>query len=153
LGAGAGTRHLAALAKNNPLVALLAAGLAGAAVHHWRPHEGVGRLLRQVGPPALEAIDRALKERAAAEHLWVESEHTPETITVLHRVAHVLARAPEPTTRTDLLRQLEPDLPGHRHRDLMGGLHRLLQRFPMFHEPTTGHWQVGRVNVGGILTA
>ncbi|MGW2827088.1 PIN domain-containing protein [Streptomyces sp. NPDC001443] len=77
---------------------------------------------------------------------WRDAERGVPGDDVLSRVARLLARAPAPMTRTDILSAL-PAAAQHPHRRQMDGLDRLLHRFPAFHQPAPGKWQLGRANM------
>jgi hypothetical protein len=65
---------------------------------------------------------------------------------LLSQVARLLARAPEPMTRTAILAAL-PAAAQEPHRRQMDGPGRLLHRFPAFHQAAPDRWQVGRTNM------
>jgi hypothetical protein len=81
---------------------------------------------------------------------WAAAETGTPSVTPLHRLTRLLACAPHPMTRTEILKQL-PDFPGRTHRERMRALTRTLHNWPMFHEPAPGKWQIGRRNVGELL--
>ncbi|MFF4542152.1 hypothetical protein [Streptomyces aureus] len=64
----------------------------------------------------------------------------------MSQVARLLARAPMPMTRTDILAAL-PSAVQTPHRRQMDELGRLLHCFPAFHEAEIDRWQIGRTNV------
>ncbi|MGW5657505.1 PIN domain-containing protein [Streptomyces humi] len=77
---------------------------------------------------------------------WTKAERGVPGDDVLSLVARLLARAPATMTRTDILSAL-PAAAQHPHRRQMDGLGRLLHRFPAFHQPAPGKWQLGRTNM------
>jgi hypothetical protein len=72
-----------------------------------------------------------------------QTEHGIAGPALLFQVARLLARSPEPLTRTAILDEL-PEPPDEPRRWQMDGLGRLLHRFPAFHHAAPGHWQLGR---------
>ncbi|WP_221360900.1 PIN domain-containing protein [Streptomyces beigongshangae] len=77
---------------------------------------------------------------------WMKAERGVPGDDVLSLVARLLAREPTPMTRTDILSAL-PAAAQRPHRRQMDGLGRLLHRFPAFHQPAPGKWQLGRANM------
>ena len=105
----------------------------------------VGRGLLMCGEQ-LGVIASVMAERhRSGEVVWEDAERGVPGESFLHRVAVVLARGPEPMTRTAILKALGP-IPGYRPRDLMAGLLRMLEQYPAFVE-RQHHWQLGRTNV------
>jgi hypothetical protein len=100
----------------------------------------------------LPAFEQMLDQYQASEAIWTAAEYTdPHNAGLLQQVAVILARADEPMCRTKILEGLKSG-PGHPlsgtgHRHAMGGLDRMLHRFPAFNEAARGRWQLGRSNV------
>ncbi|CAL9327075.1 hypothetical protein [Streptomyces sp. SudanB182_2057] len=76
---------------------------------------------------------------------WAQAQRGTAGDDVLSQVSRLLARTPEPMTRTDILAAL-PESVQTPHRRQMDGLGRLLHRFPAFHQAEPGRWQLGRAN-------
>ncbi|MFB7935438.1 hypothetical protein ACFC4C_40755 [Streptomyces sp. NPDC056039] len=77
---------------------------------------------------------------------WTQAERGTAGDDVLSQVARLLARAPEPMPRTDILSVL-PASVQEPHRRQMDELGRLLHRFPAFHQAAPGLWQLGKTDM------
>ncbi|WAL74640.1 hypothetical protein OU787_25995 [Kitasatospora sp. YST-16] len=89
-------------------------------------------------PKLTEAFDR----HSQGEQLWSEAERGTPGESLLHRVARLLAEAPEPLTRTRIVEEIGTGGSGHRAR--MAEVLDVLTRYPAFCEIRRGHWQLGR---------
>ncbi|MBC2902107.1 PIN domain-containing protein [Streptomyces cupreus] len=136
------------LARAHPVATgVLATAASIYAYRHRVRFAGNGRAtLARFGAEALRVLGEPFVQHEVHVRRWREAERGTAGSDLLSQVARLLARAPEPMTRTDILAALPA--PAHEpHRRQMDGLGRLLQRFPAFHQAAPGRWQVGRTNV------
>jgi hypothetical protein len=157
-GAIAGVSGISRLARANPWTAMLLAGATAAGVIKYQRRKPIQQRIADARPAWITALEQvgalivALEQRHRhGEMVWEEAERGQADQGMLHQVTRLLACAPQPMTRTEILHELGP-IPGYRHRDLMADLHRMLIRFPLFAEVSPGRWQVGRTGVdfGGL---
>ncbi|MCZ0999703.1 hypothetical protein O1M63_18810 [Streptomyces mirabilis] len=102
--------------------------------------------LSRAGMEVLQILAEPFARHKLHTGSWKHAERGVIGDDLLSLVARLLARAPEPMTRTDILSALLAAAQ-HPHRRQMDGLGRLLHRFPAFHQPAPGKWQLGRANM------
>ncbi|MFD9655762.1 PIN domain-containing protein [Streptomyces mirabilis] len=137
----------ARLARAHPLATGALAAAVGFYAYRNRarlPHARA--TLSQAGMEVLRTLAEPFARHEQHAGTWKHAERGIRGDDLLSLVARLLARAPEPMTRTDLLSAL-PTSAQHPHRQQMDGLGRLLHRFPAFHQPAPGKWQLGRANM------
>ncbi|MGV9351252.1 PIN domain-containing protein [Streptomyces spiralis] len=144
---GRGLIGAARLARAHPVAAGAVAAAVGIYAYRNRARLPETRAtLAQFGMEALKVVSEPFARQELHERAWKEAERGAAGSDLLSQVARLLARAPEPMTRTAILAAL-PAWAQEPHRRQMAGLERLLHRFPVFHQPAPGRWQVGRTNV------
>jgi hypothetical protein len=153
LAGGRGVARLARLARAHPLAASTLT--AAAVVYGYRHRERladpeVREFLRKAGIDMAKAMGEPFLRHQAHQQVWKQTEYRTPGDGLLSQVARLLACSPEPMTRTEILDGL-PGPPDEPHRRQMDGLGRLLHRFPAFHQPAPGRWQLGRT--GTQITA
>ncbi|MFG2960860.1 PIN domain-containing protein [Streptomyces sp. NPDC048291] len=135
------------MARAHPLAAgALLAAVGIYAYRHRTRLPQVRQTLSRVGMDVVTALGEPFARHELHTRAWKDAERGGAEGDVLCRVARLLARAPEPMTRTDIL-SLLPAAVQQPHRRQMDGLGRLLHRFPAFHQPAPGKWQLGRTNL------
>lgn len=148
MGTGYAVAGSVRLARAHPVATgVLATAASIYAYRHRARFAGNGRAaLARFGAEALRVLGEPFVQHEVHVRRWREAERGTAGGDLLSQVTRLLARAPEPMTRTDILAALPA--PAHEpHRRQMDGLGRLLQRFPAFHQAAPGRWQVGRTNV------
>ncbi|MGI5518400.1 PIN domain-containing protein [Streptomyces sp. CA-106131] len=137
----------ARLARAYPLATGALAAAAGIYAYRNRARLPQARArLSRVGMEVLQFLAEPFARHELYTGTWADAERGVRGDDLLSLVARLLARAPEPMTRTDILSAL-PAAAQHPHRRQMDGLARLLHRFPAFHQPAPGKWQFGRANM------
>ncbi|MFI1358103.1 PIN domain-containing protein [Streptomyces sp. NPDC020898] len=147
LGTGYTLAGAARLARAHPLAAGVVVAAAGAYAYRNRTRftSDSRATLARLGTEALKILGEPFVQHEVHGRDWTQAERGTAGEDVLSRVARLLARAPEPMTRTDILAAL-PASVHQPHRRQMDGLGRLLHRFPAFHQTGPGRWQIGRTN-------
>ncbi|MBD0688456.1 hypothetical protein [Streptomyces sp. CBMA123] len=146
---GHGVAGIARIAAKAPALAAgtVTAGAIAATLYLRRrpkkPQEasrpGFWRLLwSDLEPKLAEAFDR----HGQGERLWREAERGTPGASLLHRVARLLAEAPEPMNRTRIVEEIGTGDSGHKAR--MAEVLNVLTRYPAFCEVERGRWQLGR---------
>ncbi|MFJ3673809.1 PIN domain-containing protein [Streptomyces sp. NPDC090106] len=147
VGTGYSLYGAARLARAHPVATGIAA--AGAVFYAYlnrsRFTETRAKLAR-FGTGALTVLSEPYGQYELHKPGWTQAQRGTAGDDVLSQVARLLARAPQPMTRTDILAAL-PAAVQTPHRRQMDGLGRLLHRFPAFHQAEPGRWQIGRTNV------
>ncbi|MET7575203.1 PIN domain-containing protein [Streptomyces sp. NPDC005492] len=137
----------ARLTRAHPLAAGAVAVAAGIYVYRNRARLPQARAtLARVGMEVLQTLAEPYARHELHTSTWKDAERGEAGDDELSLVARLLARAPAPMTRTDILAAL-PTSAQYPHRRQMDGLGRLLHRFPAFHQPAPGKWQLGRTNM------
>ncbi|GHE51502.1 PIN domain-containing protein [Streptomyces capitiformicae] len=135
------------LARAHPLATGALAAAAGIYAYRNRIRLPQARTtLSRFGIEALMALSEPFDRHERHTRTWTDAERGTAGDDVLSLIARLLARAPAPMTRTDILAAL-PHTVREPHRRQMDGLGRLLHRVPAFHQPTSGKWQLGRTNM------
>ncbi|MFF4709317.1 PIN domain-containing protein [Streptomyces sp. NPDC001288] len=147
-GAGYGLAGAIRLARAHPLAATAAVAAAGAYayVNRSRFSSDTRAKLARFGTETLKILGEPFIQHEVHGRDWTQAQRGTAGDDVLSQVARLLARAPEPMTRTDILAALPAAVQGP-HRRQMDGLGRLLHRFPAFHQAASGRWQLGRTNM------
>lgn len=143
-------------AWEHPVVALLIATvLVGGFLAYRRSHpiptDQIKSFLNHVGEAIVKQATEVNDRFERGETVWAGAERGSIGEALLHRVARVLACSPEPMTRSEILAAV-PEFPGRTWFDRMYSLYELLRTYPMFCEVQPHRWQVGRINVGALLT-
>lgn len=153
--AGRGLLAALRLARANPLAAGVVTGAAGAYAYRNRARfsdpafrAGLGK----VSVSVLAHLGEPFGRQELHERVWTQAQYGTAGADLLSQVARLLARAPMPLTRTEILQRL-PQPPAETHRRQMDGLTRLLHRFPAFHQAEPGRWQLGRTSVRFTATS
>lgn len=137
----------ARLTRTHPLAAGAVAVAAGIYAYLNRTRLPQARAtLARVGMEVLQTLAEPYARHELHTSTWKDAERGAAGDDELSLVAQLLARAPAPMIRTDILAAL-PTSAQHPHRRQMDGLGRLLHRFPAFHQPVPGKWQLGRTNM------
>jgi len=148
MGTGYGLYGAARLARAHPVATGIVAAAVG--VHAYRNRARFTGDTRakfaRFGMEALKVLGEPYGQYEQHKPGWTRAERGTAGDDVLSQVARLLARAPVPMTRTEILAAL-PTSVQTPHRRQMDGLGRLLNRFPAFHEAEPGRWQIGRTNV------
>jgi hypothetical protein len=97
--------------------------------------------LARVGIQALQTLAEPYARHELHTLAWRDAERGVAGDDELALVA-----TPAPMTRTGILAAL-PASAQRPHQRQMAGLGRLLRRFPAFHQPVPGKWQLGRTNM------
>ncbi|MES5824894.1 PIN domain-containing protein [Streptomyces sp. RG80] len=136
------------LARAHPVAAGVAVAAAGACAYLNRPRftSDTRAALAGFGTETLKVLAAPFVQHEVHGRRWTQAQRGGAGDDVLSQVARLLARTPEPMTRTDILAAL-PASVQEPHRRQMNGLGRLLHRFPAFHEAAPGRWQLGRNNM------
>ncbi|MGP4013800.1 hypothetical protein [Streptomyces sp. 4N124] len=147
LGTGYTLAGAARLARAHPLAAGMVVAAAGAFAYRNRTRftSDSRATLARLGTEALKILGEPFVQHEVHGRDWTQTARGTDGEDVLSQVARLLARAPEPMTRTDILAAL-PASVNQPHRRQMDGLGRLLHRFPAFHQTEPGRWQIGRTN-------
>ncbi|WP_147982863.1 PIN domain-containing protein [Streptomyces sp. gb1(2016)] len=147
-GAGYGLAGAVRLARAHPVAAGVAVAAAGtyAYLNRSRFSSDAGAKLTRFGTEAFKILGEPFVQHEVHGRDWAQAQRGAAGDDVLSRVARLLAGAPEPMTRTDILTAL-PAAVQEPHRQQMDGLGRLLHRFPAFHQAAPGRWQLGRANM------
>lgn len=144
---GRGLIGAARLARAHPIAAGALAAAAGIYTYCNRTRLTQTRAtLTRVGTEALKVLSEPFIRHEQHQRTWKDAERGTAGNDLLSQVVRLLARAPEPMTRTAILTAL-PVKVQEPHRKQMDGLGRLLHRFPAFHQVEPGRWQVGRSNL------
>ncbi|MCT9011003.1 PIN domain-containing protein [Streptomyces rhizosphaerihabitans] len=144
---GRGLIGTARLARAHPLAASAAAAAVGIYAYRNRTRLTETRAaLARVGTDALKVLSEPFIRHELHERAWKDAERGTAGSDLLSQVIRLLARAPEPMTRTAILAAF-PASAQEPHRRHMDGLGRLLHRFPAFHQAEPGRWQIGRANM------
>ncbi|MGW7821841.1 PIN domain-containing protein [Streptomyces puniciscabiei] len=148
VGAGHGLAGAARLARAHPVAAGVAVAAAGvyAYLNRSRFSGDTRAKLARFGTEAVKILGEPFAQHEAHRRDWTKAQRGTAGDDVLSQVARLLAHAPEPMTRTDILAAL-PAAVQEPHRQQMDGLGRLLCRFPAFHQVSPGRWQLGRTNM------
>ncbi|MFF7242037.1 PIN domain-containing protein [Streptomyces collinus] len=148
VGAGYGLAGAVRLARAHPVAAGMAVAAAStyAYLNRSRFSSDTRAKLTRLGSEALKILTEPFLEQEVHGRDWTQAQRGIAGDDVLSQVARLLARAPEPMTRTEILAAL-PASVQEPHRRQMDGLGRLLHRFPAFHQAAPGKWQFGRANV------
>ncbi|MFF8883305.1 PIN domain-containing protein [Streptomyces flaveolus] len=147
LGASQGLLGAARIARTHPVaVTVVAAGVSAYAYRNRTRLTQTRIALTRFGVGALKVLSEPFIRHEQHQQTWNEAERGTAGTDLLSQVVRVLARAPEPMTRTAILAAL-PAPVQEPHRLQMDGLGRLLHRFPAFHQAEPGRWQVGRTNM------
>ncbi|WP_336159979.1 hypothetical protein [Amycolatopsis sp. VC5-11] len=115
------------------------------------PADKILPFLRDAGEAVARHAFQLNQRFEHGETVWSDAERGTDGTPPLHRVASLLARSPEPMTRTEILRAV-PEFPGRTLTDRMYNVYALLRNYPLFCEVQPHRWQVGRVGVGAWLT-
>ncbi|MFF7191398.1 hypothetical protein ACFZAR_40840 [Streptomyces sp. NPDC008222] len=147
-GAGYGLYGAARLARAHPVAAGIAAAAVGVYAYRNRARltADTRAKLARLGTEALKVLTEPYGHYELHKPVWSQAERGTAGDDVLSQVARLLARAPVPMTRTEILAVLPASVQTP-HRRQMDGLGRLLHRFPAFHQAAPGRWQVGRTNL------
>ena len=144
---GRGLIGTARLARAHPLAAGAMAAAVGIYAYRNRSRLPQTRIaLGRFGMEALKVFSEPFVRHELHARTWKNAERGAAGSDLLSRVVRLLARAPEPMTRTAILEAL-PAAVQEPHRRHMDGLARLLYRFPAFHQAEPGRWQLGRANM------
>ncbi|MFC7266153.1 PIN domain-containing protein [Streptomyces lutosisoli] len=148
VGTGYGLYGVARLARAHPVAASIAVAAAGVYAYRRRSRftADTRAKITRFGTEALKVLAEPYDQYEQHKPGWTQVERGTAGDDLLSQVARLLARAPMPMTRTDILAAL-PTAVQTPHRRQMDGLGRLLHRFPAFHEAELGRWQIGRTNV------
>jgi hypothetical protein len=148
VGTGYGLYGAARLARAYPVAAGIVAAVAGVYAYRNRARftADTRAKLARLGTEALRILTEPYGQYELHKPGWTQAERGTAGDDVLSQVARLLARAPVPMTRTEILNAL-PESVQTPHRRQMDGLGRLLHRFPAFHQAEPGRWQLGRTNV------
>ncbi|AVV46822.1 hypothetical protein C6376_41390 [Streptomyces sp. P3] len=148
VGTGYGLYGAARLARAYPVAAGIVAAVAGVYAYRNRARftADTRAKLARFGTEALRILTEPYGQYELHKPGWTQAERGTAGDDVLSQVARLLARAPVPMTRTEILAAL-PESVQTPHRRQMDGLGRLLHRFPAFHQVGPGRWQLGRTNV------
>ncbi|MFJ2736166.1 PIN domain-containing protein [Streptomyces sp. NPDC087317] len=148
VGAGYGLAGAVRLARAHPVAATVAVAAAGtyAYLNRSRISSDARAKLARFGTEAFKILGEPFVQHEVHGCDWTQAQRGTAGDDVLSQVARLLARAPEPMTRTDILAAL-PAAVQEPHRRQMDGLGRLLHRFPAFHQAAPGRWQLGRNNM------
>lgn len=149
--------QLVRLTRTSPATAALGlATVVGAMVLYRRHHPSAGHsgilALRRLATDLAAALEVVARGHREGEAIWVSAERGTTGSTALHQVARVIACAPEPVTRSQVLESLGWRRTRGRTQQ-MAGLERLLRAYPMFVEIAPGRWQVGRAGANFGLPA
>ncbi|MFD3381297.1 MULTISPECIES: PIN domain-containing protein [unclassified Streptomyces] len=147
-GAGYGLAGAARLARAHPVAATVAVAAAGAYAYRNRSRfsSDTRAKLARFGTEAFKILGEPFVQHEVHGRDWTQAQRGTAGDDVLSQVARLLAGAPEPMKRTDILAAL-PAAVQEPHRRQMDGLGRLLHRFPAFHQMAPGRWQLGRSNM------
>jgi hypothetical protein len=148
VGTGYGLYGAARLARAYPVAAGIVAAVAGVYAYRNRARftADTRAKLARLGTEALRILTEPYGQYELHKPGWTQAERGTAGDDVLSQVARLLARAPVPMTRTEIVNAL-PESVQTPHRRQMDGLGRLLHRFPAFHQAEPGRWQLGRTNV------
>ncbi|MDQ0577827.1 hypothetical protein QF030_000005 [Streptomyces rishiriensis] len=148
LGTGYTLAGAVRLARAHPVAAGVAVAAAGAYAYRNRSRftSDTRAALARFGTEAVKVLGEPFVQHEVHGRDWAQAQRGTAGGDVLSQVARMLARAPEPMTRTDILAAL-PTAVQEPHRRQMNGLGRLLHRFPAFHQAAPGRWQLGRTNM------
>jgi hypothetical protein len=146
---GRGLAGAARLARAHPLAAGVMTAAAGIYAYRHRDRLAdpeLRKILRKTGIELTKAVGDPFLRHDLHQQVWTRTEHGAAGSELLSQVARLLARSPEPLTRTTILDDL-PKPPDEPRRRQMDGLGRLLHRFPAFHQAEPGRWQLGRTDM------
>ncbi|MFG2387023.1 hypothetical protein [Streptomyces avermitilis] len=127
-----------------------AAAIAAADVYSYRNRSRFSSdsraKLARFGTEAFKILSKPFVQHEVHGRDWAQAQRGTAGDDVLSLVARLLAHAPEPMTRTDILAALPASVqvPHRRQLDRLG---LLLHRFPAFHQAVPGRWQLGRSNM------
>ncbi|MEE4597465.1 PIN domain-containing protein [Streptomyces sp. DSM 41524] len=146
--AGYGLAGAARIARAHPVAAAAAVTAAGVYAYRNRSRfsSDTRTKLVRFGAEAFRILGEPFVQHEVHGREWAQARRGTGGDDLLSRVARLLARSPEPMTRTDILAAL-PASVQEPHRRQMEGLRRLLHRFPAFHQAAPGRWQLGRRNM------
>lgn len=148
LGTGYTVAGAVGLMRAHPVAAGVTVAAAGvcAYLNRARFTSHTRAALARFGTEAVKVLGEPFVQHEVHGRDWTQAERGTAGDDVLSQVARLLARAPAPMTRTEILAAL-PQAVQMPHRRQMDGLGRLLHRFPAFHQAAPGRWQLGRANV------
>ncbi|MGA5454415.1 PIN domain-containing protein [Streptomyces umbrinus] len=146
LGTGYTVAGAVRLARAHPVAAGMAVAAAYAYLNRARFTSETRAALARFGTGAVKVLGEPFVQHEVHGRDWTQAQRGTAGDDVLSQVSRLLARAPGPMTRTDILGAL-PAVVQEPHRRQMNGLGRLLHRFPAFHQAAPGRWQIGRANV------
>lgn len=148
LGTGYTLAGAVRLARTHPVAATVAVAAAGVYAYRNRARftSDTRTTLARFGTEAVKVLSEPFVQHEVHGRNWTQAQRGTAGDDVLSQIARLLARAPGPMTRTDILAAL-PAAVQEPHRRQMDGLGRLLHRFPAFHQAAPGRWQLGRTNM------